>query len=60
MMKVTFRHFLLVSAIGLCACAPEVGSAAWCSNMEDQPTGDWSMNEAAEYAKNCLIKMIDD
>lgn len=40
----------------LSACAPEVGSKAWCENMQAKPKGDWTANEAADYAKNCLFK----
>ncbi len=40
----------------LTACAPEVGSQAWCDNMKDKPKGDWTANEATDYAKHCLFK----
>jgi hypothetical protein len=40
----------------LSACAPEVGSAKWCANLKAKPKGDWTANEAADYAKNCLFK----
>ena len=40
----------------LTACAPEVGSDAWCEDMADKPKGDWSVNEATEFAKNCIVK----
>ena len=33
-------------------CAPEVGSQAWCEDMDGKPKGDWTANEATEYAKN--------
>jgi hypothetical protein len=38
------------------ACAPEVGSDAWCKKMRDTPSGDWSTNDATAYAKNCILK----
>jgi len=38
------------------ACSPEVGSKAWCEKMADKPKGDWSTNEAADYAKHCLFE----
>ena len=41
---------------GLTACAPEVGSDRWCEQMEEKPKGDWTANEAADYAKHCLLK----
>ena len=37
------------------ACAPEVGSKAWCEKMAEKPKADWSANEAADYAKHCLV-----
>ena len=40
----------------LTACAPEVGSKAWCEALQTKPKGDWTANEAADYAKNCLFK----
>ena len=39
----------------LTACAPEIGSEAWCQQMKDKPKGDWSSNEAADFAKHCLF-----
>jgi len=37
-------------------CAPEVGSEAWCKKIAAKPKGDWTGNEAADYAKHCLFK----
>lgn len=37
------------------ACSPKVGSEAWCKNMEEKPKGDWTANEAADYAKHCIF-----
>ena len=53
---------LSVTAMGLLlgACAPEVGSDDWCDDMDDTPKGDWSSNDAAEYAKNCVFRKADD
>jgi hypothetical protein len=45
---------LLLTAFA--ACAPEVGSEAWCEDMDEKPKGDWSANEATAYAKNCVFK----
>ena len=45
----------LVGLLFLAACAPEVGSEAWCSAMEEKPKGDWTANEAMDYAKHCVI-----
>ena len=46
----------VVLAILTLSCSPEVGSEAWCEKMNETPKGDWSANEAADYAKNCVLK----
>lgn len=56
-----FKKLLALSAVGiftlgLTACTPEVGSDAWCKQMKEKETGDWSANEAADYAKHCVFK----
>ncbi|WP_428848303.1 DUF3012 domain-containing protein [Shewanella olleyana] len=57
--KVVAKLTALVSAsvlvLGLTACAPEVGSEAWCKQMKEKPSGDWTANEAADYAKHCVF-----
>lgn len=40
----------------LSACSPEVGSEQWCSDIKQKPKGDWTANEASEFAKNCILK----
>lgn len=46
----------VVSLVFLTACAPEVGSKKWCKAMEAKPKGDWTMNEAKDFAKHCIFK----
>jgi hypothetical protein len=48
--------FSVVLSVGALACAPEVGSDAWCKQMKETPKSDWSANEAADYAKHCVLK----
>jgi hypothetical protein len=60
-MKFSIRNLsilaiLLLSVPLLTACSPEVGSPAWCKKMEETPKGDWTTNQAADYAKHCLFK----
>lgn len=43
----------LLSLLG--ACAPEVGSEEWCADMKQKPKGEWTANEAADYAKHCVF-----
>jgi len=49
----------LVSIAFLAGCKPEVGSKAWCEAMDEKPKGDWTANEAGEYAKNCVFRSED-
>ena len=48
---------LLAAAVLLVAigCAPEVGSEAWCEQLDETPKGDWTANQAADYARHCLF-----
>ncbi len=39
----------------LAACSPEVGSKEWCADLKQKPKGEWTANEAADYAKHCLF-----
>ncbi|PKG56897.1 DUF3012 domain-containing protein [Shewanella sp. Choline-02u-19] len=54
--KLSATCLALVLAMGMTACAPEVGSEAWCQQMSEKPSGDWSTNEATDYAKHCVFK----
>ena len=51
---------LLLLMTSISACAPEVGSDAWCEDMAEKSKGDWTANEAAEFAKSCVLKKYDD
>ncbi len=57
-MRLTIAAIILL-AISIVACSPEVGSDEWCENMAETPKGDWSTNEATEFAKSCIFKSYD-
>jgi hypothetical protein len=40
----------------LAACAPEVGSEAWCKQIEEKGVGNITANEAADYARHCVLQ----
>lgn len=48
----------LLSLVAVCfalsACT-EVGSEAWCNDLKEKPKGDWSANEASDFAKHCIL-----
>lgn len=50
---------LALGSVLLAGCAPEVGSKKWCAAMEKKPKGDWTANEAADFAKHCLFKIAE-
>lgn len=40
-------------------CAPEVGSSRWCKALAERPKTDWSLGEATDYAKHCLLEATE-
>ena len=44
----------------LTACAPQVGSKKWCENLSAKSKGDWTINEAKDYAVHCIFPKRDD
>lgn len=57
-MKAKVLTLLLASSV-LLGCAPEVGSKAWCEQMDKKPKGDWTASEAGDYAKSCVFRSDD-
>lgn len=60
-MKTVFLLFTIVLfSFLLSGCSPEVGSVEWCEKMDETPKGEWSMNDVAEYAENCVFRKAED
>jgi Protein of unknown function (DUF3012) len=55
-MKAIYSVVVVAFALLLSACAPEVGSEDWCSALKEKPKGDWTTNEAKDFAKHCIFK----
>lgn len=60
-MHLLTRTAARISLALLCAalaagCSPKVGSDAWCTQMKEKPAGDWTANEASDFAKHCVFK----
>ena len=45
----------LLMAGGISACSPEVGSKEWCEDMKEKDKGTWTANDAADFAKHCIL-----
>lgn len=59
-MKTAIQLLLVLSCLGLGAgCSPKVGSEAWCKAMDKKPKGEWTANEASDYAKHCIFRSED-
>lgn len=55
-MNVVKKAAALIGALViLAACSPAVGSKEWCENLKNKPKGDWTANEAADFAKHCIM-----
>jgi hypothetical protein len=46
---------LWILSIQLIACSAEVGSTEWCEDLKQKPKGEWTVNEAGDFAKHCLF-----
>jgi len=53
--KAMVFSFAALLGLGVAACAPEIGSPEWCEQMKEKPKGDWTANEATDFAKNCIL-----
>ena len=54
----TVSIYVLLSvgiSAGLSACSPEVGSKEWREQLKEKPKGDWTANEAGDFAKHCIM-----
>lgn len=64
-MKMITRGFqlpactLLLTLAALSGCAPEVGSERWCDAMKEKPSGDWTVNEASDFARHCIFPLSE-
>lgn len=54
-MKKLFMMLIIAAVWILSACSPEVGSEEWCEKLKKKPKGEWTANEAKDYAKHCVF-----
>ena len=59
-MKLPSRSLFLIALVAVFGCEPEVGSEAWCNAIAEKPKGDITFNEAGEYAKNCVLRKLNN
>ena len=49
------KVILALLFIAACSSCTKVGSAEWCADMDEKAKGDWTANEAGDYAKYCVL-----
>ncbi|UTW45111.1 DUF3012 domain-containing protein [bacterium SCSIO 12696] len=59
MKKLSLIAIFSTTLLFLSGCSPEVGSKAWCEAMKEKPKGDWTANEATDFAKHCIFRGDD-
>ncbi len=37
------------------ACSPAVGSKEWCEELKNKDKGQWTAQEAKDFAKHCIL-----
>lgn len=52
---IRFAAILVASLLTATACSPEVGSKEWCDAMKEKSKGDWTVNQATDFAKHCIL-----
>lgn len=53
--KLTMFLAVALAAVALQGCSPEVGSKEWCADLKEKPKGEWTANEAKDFAKHCIF-----
>lgn len=53
--QLSFLMAMGIAVISLQGCSPEVGTKAWCEELKEKSKGDWSANEAKDFAKHCIF-----
>ncbi len=55
MTKIIRLIAIVITLFLISACAPEVGSEKWCTQMKEKSKGDWTANEMADFTKHCIF-----
>ena len=54
-MKVSGSHLLLmVVVLTTAACSAEIGSKAWCEEMQEKPKEEWLAEEISPFFSSCI------
>ena len=56
MKKMIGISLFIFSLLFVTVCSPKVGSDAWCTDMKEKDKGEWTVTQAGDFAKHCLLK----
>jgi hypothetical protein len=48
---------VVLFALSLSACGDRVGSEKWCAKLDEKPKSEWTMEQAGDYTKYCVLGM---
>lgn len=54
-----FSAVSILLSFTITACAPAVGSKEWCEDLKEKDKGDWTAEEAKDFAKHCIFRSDD-
>ncbi|NQY27738.1 MAG: DUF3012 domain-containing protein [Piscirickettsiaceae bacterium] len=54
--KLSLVTIILSFTTIISACSAEIGSEKWCDNMKEMPKGEWTMNDAGDFTKFCILR----
>lgn len=56
-MKVTLSlSIILLTMFSLVGC-DRIGSESWCAKQKERPKAEWTLEEASDYTKYCVLGM---
>ena len=55
MKKIVTLSIAALAMTFLTACEPKRGSDAWCKKMDEVPKGEWTLQDAGDYTKYCVL-----
>ena len=53
----TILPAMLASALLISACGERVGSEEWCNKLDQKPKNEWTLEQAGDYTKYCVLGM---
>ncbi len=46
---------IMIAALALAGCEPDIGSPEWCEAMQEKEQGKWTLDETGDFTKYCVL-----